>query len=1132
MIKRKVFLIIFSIFSFPLLIKGQVVIAPNQIGMPFIRNFSPKDYKAGLANWAVIQDKRGVMYFGNDKGVLEYDGVHWRLIKTSNNSSVFSLAVDEHGRIYVGGLRTFGMLVPDSTGHLQYQSLASKINFVEHAFEQVWSIRCVKEGVIFQTDDKLFIYQGNTDIKVIKATSYFTFGYEARGKYYVQQNNIGLTELIDDKLQLVKGTERFKNTIIAQVLPYEKDKIMLCIDEEGFFILDNNRLIPFKTDADVFLKEYRAYSALFLDDNKIALATLGIGLVVLDKKGKIIHIFNKRNGLGDDLVTSFCIDGQGGIWLGLYHGISRLEYPSPLSIFTENSHKISGAVNAIAKHKGEVYVATMSGLYVLKSRNLTKSFTEAEFKKIKEIPVDCWGLLSFDDELIIATYSGLKRLKGEEISIIGEVNPQTFCITRSDKDPNRIFVGSAYSVRSLIKVGKEWVDSGKLEGIREEVQFLKEDKEGNLWVGTKNKGIIKVVFGEFFSLNPKDIKRYGMKEGLPSFSGNHLFLMNGEIRVGTEDGIYKYNEQSDSFIYDHAFDVPFNEGKYSVRYPTLDSQGNLWFFSNINGGEICLAVKQSDGSYKYKPKVLSRLNDLQDIQYIFAEENGVIWVSDVDGVYRFDSREGGKNEFAFNTLIRQISIGKDSVIFRGTYFDEKKINALEQPKALMYNFPYKYNTLRFEMAAVSYNDERVNLYQSYLENFDAGWSNWTEDNNKEYTNLPEGNYTYRVRSKDVYGQISREAVFKFSIQPPWYRTTWAYMLYSVLLGSLVWGFIRWRISAIQKEKKVLAAKVTERTQKLADTNENLKNTLEQLKKQNDIIQQKSNELAEANQQLFDLNKTLSRTVAQVQLAHKELERSRDELSRKNENIESSIRYARRIQDAMLPYPAKLNTWFAEYFIFYKPRDIVSGDFYWFTERDGKIIVTAVDCTGHGVPGAFMSMIGFSMLSQVVNENNITEADEILNHLHLGIRHSLKQEETDNRDGMDMALCVIDKHKKILSYSGAKNPLLIYQNGSLEQIKADKMPIGGLQKEEKRIFTKHTFDISQPTTVYMFTDGYHDQFGGEQGKKFMTNNFFALIEQIAYKPLQEQKQIIEDTMNEWMRGYEQIDDMLIIGLKVS
>jgi serine phosphatase RsbU (regulator of sigma subunit) len=1131
MIKYKsLFIFLFSILLHPFA-KGQVF-EPNQIGMPFIRNFLPKDYKAGLANWSVVQDKRGVMYFANDKGILEYDGINWRLIKTTNNSSVLSLALDADGVIYVGGLRTFGMLKPDSTGLLEYMSMTNLIDFQKTPFEQVWSIKSTSDGVIFQTDDKLFIYQQGR-MRIINAGigTYFTFGYAVRGRYYVQQNDSGLMELVNGKLEIVKGTEQYKNSLIAQVLPYQKDKLMLCIDGEGLFMLDKERLIPFKTDADAFLKEFRIYNAILLDDGKIALATLGIGLVVLNEKGKMIHLFNKRNGLVDDYVISLCPDGQGGIWIGSYHGISRLEYPSPLSIFNERYHKISGAVNYIAKHKGEIYIATISGLYVLKSRSLTKNFSEAEFKKIKEITVDCWGLLSFEDELIVATFSGLKRLRGEKLDSIGSVNPQTFCLVRSQKDPNRIFVGSAYSVRSLVKVGDEWVDSGRLEGIREEILFIKEDKDGNLWLSTKSKGVIKVKFDAFFTLSPY-IERYGTEQGLPFFGGNHLFIIDGEIRVGTEAGVYRYDKNFNKFFLDRAFDEPFNKSRYSVRYPTMDNKGNIWFFSNINDGEISLALKQPDGTYKYQPKVLARLNDLQDIQYIYVEDKGVVWLSDVDGIYRFNSQEVDKNNTDYSALIRKVSIGKDSIIFNGTYFNDKMVNSLTQPQILTPTLSYKYNTLHFDISATSYNDDRVTLYQSYLENFDNEWSKLSEENVKEYTNLPEGTYTYHVRAKNVYGKLSKEATFKFVILPPWYRTGWAYLLYSFILVGFVWGLVRWRIHSIQKEKEVLTEKVTERTQELAHANKELNVTLQQLKEQNEVIQQKSDELAEANQQLFDLNTALSKTVSQVQLAHKQIERNRDELSKQKENIESSIRYARRIQDAMLPYEAKLNIWFPEYFIFYKPRDIVSGDFYWFTERDGKIIITAVDCTGHGVPGAFMSMIGFSMLSQVVNENNITQSDDILNHLHEGIRHSLKQEESENRDGMDMALCVIDKQKNTLDFSGAKNSLFIYQNGTLETVKADKMPIGGIQKEEKRMFTKHTFDISTPTNVYMFTDGYHDQFGGEQGKKFMTNNFFALIEQIASKPMEMQRHIIETTMSDWMSGYEQIDDMLIIGLKVS
>ncbi|MCK4661318.1 MAG: tetratricopeptide repeat protein [Bacteroidales bacterium] len=280
-------------------------------------------------------------------------------------------------------------------------------------------------------------------------------------------------------------------------------------------------------------------------------------------------------------------------------------------------------------------------------------------------------------------------------------------------------------------------------------------------------------------------------------------------------------------------------------------------------------------------------------------------------------------------------------------------------------------------------------------------------------------------------------------------------------------------------------------------------------------------------------------------ANQKLSTAFDKISKQNIDITRSINYAQRIQNALLPPAENLNKFLPESFILFKPRDIVSGDFYWFAktkkEHSKKLsvtdnfiddfIITAVDCTGHGVPGAFMSMIGFNLLNEILTKG-IIEADEILNELHNGIRSALKQEKTENKDGMDMTLCRIKKSKNILEFSGAKNPLVYIKNGELIRIRGDREGIGGTQKEGKRIFTKHTIEIDQPISFYIFSDGYADQFGGKDGRKFMFKPFRELLVKIHEKPMNEQKDILEKNIKEWMGDeYSQIDDILLIGFKL-
>lgn len=311
-----------------------------------------------------------------------------------------------------------------------------------------------------------------------------------------------------------------------------------------------------------------------------------------------------------------------------------------------------------------------------------------------------------------------------------------------------------------------------------------------------------------------------------------------------------------------------------------------------------------------------------------------------------------------------------------------------------------------------------------------------------------------------------------------------------------------------------------------------------------------------------VNKQLEKQKKAIEDKNQELELAFDKISQQALSISQSINYAEGIQRAMLPEEKSLLNHLPESFILFRPRDVVSGDFYWYTELDDvsnihnvlshfmrrssseeekkvatqerkkNFAISAVDCTGHGVPGAFMSMIGYNLLDEIINRG-ITRADLILDELHKGVRHALNQDKTDNKDGMDLALCIVNRKERRVEYAGAKNPLVYIKDGEAYQIKGDKNPIGGIQTENARKFENHMIPIEGPTWFYIFSDGFTDQFGGNHGRKFLIKNFRNLLLEIHQKPMEEQKQILNLKIEEWMgEKYKQVDDILIIGFKLD
>jgi len=339
-----------------------------------------------------------------------------------------------------------------------------------------------------------------------------------------------------------------------------------------------------------------------------------------------------------------------------------------------------------------------------------------------------------------------------------------------------------------------------------------------------------------------------------------------------------------------------------------------------------------------------------------------------------------------------------------------------------------------------------------------------------------------VKALNVYGKESAPAKYSFTIRPPWYLTPWAFAGYIAAFLLIIWLAIQ--ISLIRLKRK----------------NERLEQ----------LVRQRTAEISAQNV----------------------------ELSRQKKEITDSIHYAQRIQNAVLPSIKDIEKKIPEYFILLKPRDIVSGDFYWLSDTGRKIIIVAADCTGHGVPGAFMSMLGISFLNKIVNEHKITQPDQILEKLRENVIQSLKQtgREGEQKDGMDMALCVIDFDILTMEFAGAQNPLYLIRGNELLETKADRMPVA--YYENMSNFTSRKIQLKQGDCFYMFSDGYADQFGGPQGKKFKYKALKELLVKVKDKPMSEQKGILERTIQDWATGsenngirYDQVDDILVVGIRI-
>lgn len=290
----------------------------------------------------------------------------------------------------------------------------------------------------------------------------------------------------------------------------------------------------------------------------------------------------------------------------------------------------------------------------------------------------------------------------------------------------------------------------------------------------------------------------------------------------------------------------------------------------------------------------------------------------------------------------------------------------------------------------------------------------------------------------------------------------------------------------------------------------------------------SQQLALQNVQIKEQNEELESLHLDIKNKSQILSATFNELEESNQALLDSLDYARDLQQLLLPKDQEIKDFFDEFFVLFRPLNRVSGDFYWVAQTENGIVIIVMDCTGHGVPGALMSMIGEALLKRIILDQEVHNPKEILNKMHQGIRQTLRQYENNNRDGMDLGVVLINKLQKKLQFAGAHNSLIFFQKQEIGIVKGDLFSIGGEQREEGRNFTQKELDITDDTTIYLFTDGFQDQFGGEKGKKFMRHRFREMLQSVHTLPMQEQKREIVNTLNTWQADYQQVDDILVMG----
>lgn len=1036
----------------------------GQFSRPFVKNYTPKDYNAFFQNWDALQDKKGIMYFANNYGVLIFSGNKWEVVSSPNESIIRSLALNNKGQVVAGGYNEIGIIESDKLGNPIFNSITSTLPNIYKDFGSVWNIVQIKDVTYFSTDKYILKYKDNVLSKVINHTGRLLS--KIGNEIYSINDSLGLCQFKEDKIVALPNGDFFKKMKVYSVVE-NRNGLMVVTKDDGLYFYSKDTIyeIGDKKTKDIF-KNSSLYSAITLPDDNICISTTKNGIIILNQIGEIEEIFNKETGVQHQTCWSTYFDKQGNLWLMLDKGITKIEYNSPFSTYNENG-EIEGTIMSILRFNNDLYVATSVGLY--RSKNIQTPFGDKlEFVLFPEIKSQCWDLLQINDVILVATSSGVYSI--DKNNVITNYNKDVvYALEKSIYYSNLLFVGKEDGF-SVVNFNKKW-NENKVEGITSQVRSIYEESENNMWLGTYEDGAINFTYqidGNFEINNPVS-KKYSYEEGL---MGNEVdvFTYNNDIVFSTDEGLMKKQSKNGNLIFypDTTFDSSFSNKKRITYRLMEDYFHNVWVYSPIIGlinNEPLGFMREHDGIYSYNYQQFNRLP--QGIIYaIYPDYNSDVWLGGVEGLYKYNHLKNSiKYNSIFYTLLNKVSVSGDSTIHVGILNLPKQIN----------NISYNQNNIQFEFTCTNFLNEQKNQFQYLLEGFDEDWSEWTTDNKKQYTNLFEGDYTFRVRSKNTLNDQGIETIFQFTIQPPWYRNLYAYLLYTILLVLIIWIIVRLSIYRLKLVNQKLEVVIKQRTKEISEKNEKL---LEALM-----------------------------------------------------DIKDSITYAKRLQDAILPKQIEIDELFPSNFVFFLPRDIVSGDFYWITKKNLHKMFIVADCTGHGVPGAFVSMLGNDLLNHIVSESNINSPSEILSKLNQGVQNALRSSDltTNSNDGMDICIISIDK-KNLLKYSGANRPILIIRNNEVVELKPDKMAIGG-RTDIDYIYSEQNYQLQKNDVIYMFSDGFADQFGGDKNKKYLIKRLKDFLVLNSNQSIEIQKNNLENEFLNWKKNSIQLDDVLLVGIKI-
>ncbi len=860
------------VLVFLLLFLSFISLAQNiSVGLPFVKNYQKSDYAAGTQNWSITQDKQGIMYFGNNEGMLAFDGAIWRKYQLPNKTVVRALTISNNDRIYAGGQGEFGFFCPDRKGQLTYHSLLDKIPKSDRNFEDVWRIIATPEGIFFNTFKAIFQYKNDT-ITVFEPQKKFDYIFKAHGEIFASDLTHGLLKFDGIGFKPIAKTPILKAAEIISVLEGDDEEILIITRNSGLFKY-NGLLAPWDTKINDTFKNSGAYSAIKLKNGNYAIGTSTDGLIIIDKKGALVLHLSKGRGFNDRTVLSLFEDQSQNLWAGLGNGIAYIETNSPLTLIDEKLGVLGTGYSAVIKDS-ILYVGTNQAVFKANIQRSKTSIKDQEFRRLKGSEGQTWNTSIIAHQLLIGQHDGASVLVNDSIQRISDTQGAWLFVKLNN---TKYMLGGHYKGLNLYKntgsnTSPHWKFQHHIKGFSESARVIvqEEGTKNTFWIAHAYKGLYRVTLNDRLN-QAVHVKLYNADNGLPSNISNNVFKIKGKLVFSGEKGIFQYDHQKDTFLSDGYWNAIFGMNSTTNKL-VEDRVGNVWFVVNQEVGQL----KFSKTRNKLEKKImLEKLHGklMPGFEYIYPRQNGdVIFGSDEGFIYYTKSKENVPKK-TFHTLLRKVTLTDqiDSVIFNGYLTNSDPVN-----------LPAQMSNLKFNYAAIFYGSPEKTQYKYYLEGFENTWSKWSLNRQKEYTNLSHGKYIFHVKSKNIYGVAGRETSYAFQILPPWYLSNYAYIAYTILGITLLVS-----INTISKKTHAKEKEILKQNQRKALKKKEKEFDKIRKKKEREIIKLTNEKLAA---DIIHKNKELASTTMQVIHKNEFLIQLKDKLQELKNNVKTKNPY--------------------------------------------------------------------------------------------------------------------------------------------------------------------------------------------------------------------------------------------------